>query len=82
MQEADTLRSNRNKLSKQIGGLMAKGEKDEAEKVKAQVNEQSASCLLYTSGVDSVYMSSIVNDYFFVVHCACEVIVAVGEVCV
>lgn len=42
MQEADTLRSNRNKLSKQIGGLMAKGEKDEAEKVKAQVNEQSA----------------------------------------
>ena len=42
MQEADTLRSNRNKLSKQIGGLMAKGEKDEAEKVKAQVNEKSA----------------------------------------
>lgn len=42
MQEADTLRSNRNKLSKQIGGLMAKGEKAEAEKVKAQVNEQSA----------------------------------------
>ena len=25
MQEADTLRSNRNKLSKQIGGLMATG---------------------------------------------------------
>ena len=42
MQEADTLRSNRNKLSKQIGGLMAKGEKDEAEKVKSQVIEQSA----------------------------------------
>ena len=42
MQEADTLRSNRNKLSKQIGGLMANGEKAEAEKVKAQVNEQSA----------------------------------------
>ncbi len=42
MQEADNLRSNRNKLSKQIGGLMAKGQKEEAEKVKAQVNEQSA----------------------------------------
>ena len=42
MQEADSLRSNRNKLSKQIGGLMAKGQKEEAEKVKKQVNEQSA----------------------------------------
>ncbi len=42
MQEADALRSNRNKLSKQIGGLMAQGKKDEAEAVKAQVNEQSA----------------------------------------
>ena len=40
--EADTLRANRNKLSKQIGGLMAKGQKEEAEKVKQQVNEQSA----------------------------------------
>jgi len=42
MQEADALRGNRNKLSKQIGGLMAKGQKEEAEKVKAQVSEQSA----------------------------------------
>ena len=42
MQEADALRGNRNKLSKQIGGLMAKGQKEEAEKVKQQVNEQSA----------------------------------------
>ena len=42
MQEADQLRGNRNKLSKQIGGLMAKGQKEEAEKVKAQVAEQSA----------------------------------------
>ncbi|MCR5806134.1 MAG: serine--tRNA ligase [Oscillospiraceae bacterium] len=38
-QEADDLRSKRNKLSKQIGGLMAKGAKDEAEAVKAQVAE-------------------------------------------
>ena len=42
MQEADSLRSNRNKLSKQIGALMAKGQREEAEAVKAQVNEQSA----------------------------------------
>lgn len=33
----DNLRSQRNKISKQIGGLMAKGEKEEAEKVKDQV---------------------------------------------
>ena len=36
--EADELRANRNKLSKQIGALMAQGKKDEAEAIKAQVN--------------------------------------------
>ncbi len=35
----DNLRSQRNKISKQIGGLMAKGEKEEAERVKAQVGQ-------------------------------------------
>jgi len=39
---ADTLRAERNKLSKQIGGLMAKGEREEAEKIKAQVGEMAA----------------------------------------
>ena len=34
MQEADALRGNRNKLSKQIGALMGKGQKEEAEKAK------------------------------------------------
>ena len=33
----DELRAQRNKKSKEIGGLMAKGQKDEAEKVKAEV---------------------------------------------
>ncbi len=37
-QEADDLRNSRNKLSKEIGALMAKGQKEEAEKVKAQVS--------------------------------------------
>ena len=37
IQRADTLRNQRNVLSKQIGGLMAKGQREEAEKVKAQV---------------------------------------------
>ena len=41
-QKADELRSNRNKISKQIGALMAKGEKEEAEKMKTLVNEQAA----------------------------------------
>ncbi len=38
---ADELRANRNKISKQIGALMAKGEREEAEKAKALVNEQA-----------------------------------------
>ena len=35
--EADSLRGGRNKLSKQIGMLMAQGKRDEAEEVKKQV---------------------------------------------
>lgn len=35
---ADELRNQRNVKSKQIGALMGKGQKDEAEKVKAEVN--------------------------------------------
>ena len=37
-QKADGLRNQRKTLSKQIGGLMAKGQKEEAEQVKAQVS--------------------------------------------
>ena len=40
-QEADSLRADRNKLSKQIGGLMAKGEKEEAEKLKQLVVQEA-----------------------------------------
>ena len=40
-QEAETLRANRNKISKQIGGLMAQGKKAEAEEMKQQVTAQS-----------------------------------------
>ncbi len=39
--EADGLRGERNRLSKQIGGLMAKGQKEEAEAVKKQVAESA-----------------------------------------
>ena len=40
--EADDLRAKKNQASKQIGALMAKGQKDEAEKVKAEVAAYSA----------------------------------------
>ncbi len=40
--QADTLRGQRNTLSKQIGGLLAKGRRDEAEAVKAQVAQIAA----------------------------------------
>ena len=39
--EADALRSNRKTVSKQIGALMAQGKREEAEKLKAQVNEDA-----------------------------------------
>ncbi len=41
-QEGDDLRASRNKLSKEIGGLMAQGKKDEAEAVKKQVADNAA----------------------------------------
>ena len=40
-QKADGLRASRNKLSKEIGGLMKAGKKEEAAQVKAQVQAQS-----------------------------------------
>ena len=40
--EADDLRASRNKLSKEIGKLMAQGKKEEADSVKAQVSANSA----------------------------------------
>lgn len=40
-QQADALRADRNKISKEIGGLMAKGRKEEAEELKKKVTEES-----------------------------------------
>lgn len=39
--EASALRADRNRLSKEIGGLMAKGEKEKAEEIKAKVSAQA-----------------------------------------
>jgi len=44
-QEADDLRAAKNRISKEIGGLMAKGQKEEAEKLKQQVAEDTK-CLV------------------------------------
>ena len=41
-QEGEARRADRNKLSKQIGGLMAKGDKEGAEQIKAEVAKNSA----------------------------------------
>lgn len=40
-QEADALRAERNAISKQIGGLMAQGKKEEAEELKRKVTAES-----------------------------------------
>ena len=39
--EGDSLRANRNQLSKQVGVLMGQGKKDEAEKLKEQVKQEA-----------------------------------------
>ena len=41
-QEVEALRAERNKLSKEIGGLMKQGKKEEAEEVKAKVSASAA----------------------------------------
>ena len=41
-QEADSLRADRNRISKEIGALMGQGKKDEAEEAKKKVGEFSA----------------------------------------
>ncbi len=40
-QKADTLRANRNKISKEIGALMGQGKRDEAEQMKKLVSDQA-----------------------------------------
>ena len=40
-QEADSLRADRNSISKQIGGLMAQGKREEAEELKKKVTSES-----------------------------------------
>ncbi len=57
-QEADTLRGGRNKLSKEIGMLMAQGKREEAEAVKKQVTE-NAKRLAELEGLEVEYSEKI-----------------------
>ncbi len=41
LQESETLRADRNRLSKQIGALMGQGKKEEAEEIKAEVSREA-----------------------------------------
>ena len=58
--EADELRASRNKLSKQIGMLMAQGKKDEAELVKQQV-EANAARLAELEALEAEYQERILR---------------------
>ena len=60
-QEADSLRANRNKLSKEIGALMGQGKKEEAEEVKKKVAE-SASRLAELEQIEKELDEKILKD--------------------
>ena len=59
-QEADNLRGGRNKLSKEIGMLMAQGKREEAEAVKKQVSA-NAQRLAELEGLEVEYSEKIKN---------------------
>ena len=59
-QEADNLRGGRNKLSKQIGMLMAQGKREEAEAVKKQVTD-NANRLAELEVLEAEYSEKIKN---------------------
>ena len=56
--EADSLRASRNKISKQIGALMAQGKKEEAEEVK-QLVAQNAKRLAELEVLETEYSEKI-----------------------
>ena len=64
-QEADDLRAKRNQLSKQIGGLMKEGKKEEAEAVKAQVAE-FAERLAVLEEQEKTYSEQVLKDMMMI----------------
>lgn len=75
--KADNLRASRNSLSKQIGGLMAKGLKDEAEKVKQQVGELAQE-LVKTEELEEV-LSAKIKEIMMVIPNIIDDSVPVGK---
>ena len=59
--EADEIRANKNKISKEIGALMAQGKKEEAEAVKAKVAE-SAKRLAELADLDQGMKSGTIDS--------------------
>ena len=64
-QEADDLRAKRNQLSKQIGGLMKEGKKQEAEAVKTQVAE-FAERLTELEEQEKTYAEQVTKDMMMI----------------
>ena len=64
-QEADDLRAQRNTLSKQIGGLMKEGKKEEAEAVKAQVAANAAR-LAQLEEMEKEYSEKLLKDMMMI----------------
>lgn len=76
-QRGDDLRSQRNTLSKQIGGLMAKGQRDEAEAVKAQV--QAMADEMKETEVKEAEVSAKIKDIMMQIPNMIDASVPVGK---
>ena len=75
--EADSLRAGRNKISKQIGALMAQGKKEEAEQAKAQV-AQNAKRLAELEALETEYSEKI-NKIMMVIPNIIDPSVPIGK---
>ena len=76
-QEADKLRAERNKLSKQIGALMGQGKKEEAEAVKRQVAESAEK--LEKLSVEEKELDHKVTDIMLVIPNIIDPSVPIGK---
>lgn len=76
-QEADKLRAERNKLSKQIGALMGQGKKEEAEAVKRQVAESAEK--LERLSVEEKELDQKVTDIMLVIPNIIDPSVPIGK---
>jgi len=75
--EADNLRAERNKKSKQIGACMAKGDKEEAEKLKAEV-EQNAD-RLKTLEEETEVISARIKEIMMTIPNIIDDVVPIGK---